>query len=205
MQPVNQTRQGKANAVIFLAALLLVLAAGATWITFGSKGPSLPQNPSVLTEGFGTAIRLGMGLADAQKTKLPAKSVIDLAFYSPEELASHNLYKEHSEGRDLVAIISSDTGSGRAVQGLRAYLGKVEAEGERATLNGQFAANLSVEEVKQMYGKPFKETPEQSGLTHLIYYFADPSNPRLAYKLTTSHDYTGKIFSMALEQTLAPQ
>jgi hypothetical protein len=193
------------NASVVSAALLLALLAGGAWMAFGKKGPALHQNAGVMTEGFGTSVRLGMKLEEAQKARPPKESVIDLMYLSTEELANHDLYTEHPLDRDLIAVISSDFGAGPAVQGLRAYLGKVEAEGKRATLNGQFAANLSVEEVKQMYGKPFSETPEQNGRTHLVYYFADPASPRLSYRLTTSHDYTGRIFSMALEQVLAPQ
>ena len=202
---VIRRQQGRVNPAVFLIALMLLLVSSVAWMAFGRKGSSLPQTTSILTEGFGTTLRVGMALKDARGVKLPEKSVVDLVYLSPEQLASHNLYNEHSAQRDLIAVIGTDLGDGKpVVQGLRAYLGGMQAEGEHATLNGQFAANLGIEEVKQMYGPPFKETPEQNGRVHLVYYFADPLEPRMAYMLTTSHDYTGKIFAMALEHVIAP-
>jgi hypothetical protein len=202
---VQNKCSGRVNPAIFLVALLLLLGSSAAWMAFGKRGGNLPLNASVLNEGFGAPLSLGVPESQARKANLAKKAAIDLVFLTPEALANHNLYKEHPGDRDLIAVIAADTGNGAHVQGLRAYLGKLEAEGERATLNGQFAANLSLDEVKQIYGKPFSETPEQNGRTHLVYYFGDPQDPRLAYRLTTSHDYTGKIFSMALERVLAPQ
>jgi hypothetical protein len=217
---VQANCSGKVNPAIFLVALLLLLGLSAAWMAFGKKSSGLPENPALTEETFGSSIRIGMNFdavmtvmdrlrpetaTEAEIKKIREKTAIEIQFFTPEELANHNLYKEHSPDDDLVAVIMANTGEGEYVQGLRAYLGKLEAEGERATLSGQFAANLSVEEVKQIYGKPFSETPEQNGRTHLVYYFGDSQDLRLAYKLTTSHDYTGKIFSMALERVLAPQ
>jgi hypothetical protein len=205
----NVAGRGKANPAVILLAFLLLLGSSVLWMAFGNKGPTLPVRTSIGSEGFGTGVHIGMSLEDARKHARASEKGpnIDVVYYAQEELANHDLYREHSTDRDLVAVIYStdEKGDGTTVEGLRAYLGSIQAEDDRATLNGQFAANLGLDEVKQMYGKPFSETPEQSGRRHLIYYFADPTNPRLAYKLTTSHDYTGKIFSMALEQVLAPQ
>ena len=172
----------------------------------GFNNRALPTRAAgIENEGFAAASEW-TSLDEAKQAELPPKSVILLEYVTLEELANRNLYREHSTDNDLIGVIhSSETSSPATVQGLRCYLGSLQAEGERATLNGQFAANIGIDEMKQIYGEPFSETAEQSGRSHLVYYFADPANAGLAYKLTTSHDYTGKIFSMALEQTLAPQ
>ncbi len=187
-----------------LVALLLVLllAAGVLFLALSPHGPQLPLNDSVALEGFGTPLHVGM-LVEEARTK--GAQLPGVSFLSREDLATHDLYAERG-GADAIAVIYTADKSLAPrpwVQELRAYLttpGK-----SKATLHGQSAAALTPDKVKALYGKPISENKGVDARTHLTYYFADPDNPKMAYKLITSHEYDGHCFSLAIEYTAAPQ
>jgi hypothetical protein len=195
----------KAARVGLLLILLLIAGTLGTWAWLELRPPppaKLPDNPDIPGEGFGTAIRLGQA---ADTVELPARDApLEVVQLTREALNDRDLYAERLEGKDLLAVITVDDGGPAPwVQELRAYLGP-QAE-SAITLLGQPAATLTPEAVQERLGTPWEFNTETTGRMHLVYYFADTKPGPMAYKLTTSHEYDGRIFAMALAYTLAPQ
>ncbi len=185
---------------------LVMLAFGAVLWVGNSAGrkPSLPPLGSLAHEGLGTGVRIGMALADARTASEIA--AFPVVFTTAEDLATRDLYKERSAKSDLLGVIygSDVLDPGERVRGLRCYLSPPKLS--KATLAGQPAAPLSPDKVQELFGKPFSSSASGDGRTHLVYYFAEEGDKaNTAYKLTTSHEFDGHIFSMALERVLAPR
>jgi hypothetical protein len=181
----------------------LLLGGGIVFLALSPHRLNLPADQTIATEGFGTPLRVGL-LVDDARTK--AGKLANVTFLSREQLATHDLYAERAANKDTIAVIYSEdklTAPQPWVQELRAYL--APADKSKATLHGQPAAALKPDDVKALYGKPYSENKGIDARTHLTYYFADPANPKMAYKLITSHEYDGHCFSMAVEYTAAPE
>jgi hypothetical protein len=203
-ETANQRGQVSAGLIVLIA--VIVVALGATlWLGLVSgRKPQLPVLGELGSEGFGTPLRIGMELEEARKSM--AKSELPVVFVTAEELANRNLYKERGAETDLLGVVygSDVLDPGDRVRGLRAYL--CAPKESKLTLQGRPAAPMKPEDVQELFGKPFSSSAAQDGRTHLIYYFADSAEAsNLAYKLTTSHEFDGHMFSLALERVLAPQ
>jgi hypothetical protein len=166
------------------------------------KQAGLPTSEAILTETFSSGIAIGTREESARAAKQAAN--VEYLFLTAEQLLERNLYHERAADKDLLAIIiATDAKGNPTVRGLRAYLAGVGVS--QLTLSGSPAAALPPDEVEENFGKPFNVSSGQDARTHLTYYFADPQHPGMALKLTTSHEYDGGMYAMALERVLAPK
>jgi hypothetical protein len=80
---------------------------------------------------------------------------------------------------------------------LRAYLAPPDTS--QVTLLGEKAANLDPDEIQALFGPPSMPLQASSdGNTHVVYYFAVEQQPKLAYRLTSSHKVDGHCFAIEL-------
>ena len=197
-----------ANGRVSPGIIVLVIVFAALGIAGWSavqlrQAKRIPENHDITAETFGTGIAIGMRLEEAQAAQ--PKSKVPIQFATAEELANHDFYHEHDQYTDLVAVIHGNDGvhPEDTVHALQAYMALPDKS--KLTLGSKQAWKLKPDDVKAMFGPPYNTSAVQDGRTHLTYYFADPANNGMAYKLTTSHEYDGHMFSKSLEHVIAPQ
>jgi hypothetical protein len=174
------------------------------------KSAELPASTLLQSEDFGAGVRL---LGSAAQAEAAARDVdgVQVELLTREGLLARDPVAERVEGKDLIYLVEASQGSpldGAAalcepgeLEEVRIYL-----DGPRSgavTLGGRKAGALTPVEVEELFGKG-QRSESGDGTTHLTYYFAVPERRDAAYKLVTSHDYTGACYQVLLGVTAPP-
>lgn len=205
MAPASDQRslppRASRRVVLGLVVLAVALSAALAYVLTRDREAALPSEPTIAVEDFGSGITLGMRISAARA--VPAAEGLAVEIIAREDLIDRDPYSQRPRDRDLLLVIrSGEDGADEVVAELRCYLGP---NGSTATLQRQPAAQLDVNAVQELYGPPYDYSSGMDGRSHLTYYFAVPGQPRWSYKLTTSHEYDGGCFALALAQALSPQ